>query len=147
MTAVLGLSPPQKSTKMAAHNRLMEREWGFGYLVSILAHHQLENLGMLSGELSVEFALQESEMKGSPWRWEQFWLHSEFQASLCYRVRPWLNKIKQSKKKYFGSALVAQKNVLFLRETGSTGMFFFWWGEVILLFHETCGNHYSLVRS
>lgn len=66
MTAVLGLSPPQESTKMTAHNRLMEREWGFGYPVFILAHHQLENPGMLSGELSVEFVLQEPEVKMRP---------------------------------------------------------------------------------
>lgn len=55
---------------------------------------------MLSGELSVEFALQEPEMKRSPWRWDPFWLHSEFQASRCYRVRPWLNKTKRNKRKW-----------------------------------------------
>lgn len=37
MAAVLCPLPLRESTRMAAHNRLMEREWGFGCLIFILA--------------------------------------------------------------------------------------------------------------
>lgn len=142
MAAVLCPLPLRESTRMAAHNRLMEREWGFGCLIFILAEKSWDAQWWASCVICSAGAWDESvtmsmrQVLATQWVPGQLVLQNE---TMVHQ--------NKNKKKYLGSALVAQKNVLFLQETAGAGRFFFWWDEIIWLFHEPRGNYYSLVRS